>query len=59
VLLLASAPHVGPAAVVLLGGGAVLAALASPISARSDPRRAFPLTLLAVGLVVAGFLTSA
>jgi 4-hydroxybenzoate polyprenyltransferase len=59
VLLLASAPHVGPAAVVLLGGGAVLAALGVPISARSDPRRAFPLTLLAVGLVVAGFLTSA
>jgi 4-hydroxybenzoate polyprenyltransferase len=59
VLLLASAPHVGTAAVLLLGGGAVLAALGVPVSARSDPRRAFPLTVLAVGLVVAGFLISA
>jgi len=57
--LLAGTPNPSPAAVALLGGGAVLAAVGVPAAARGDPRRVFPLTLLAVALVVAGFLISA
>jgi 4-hydroxybenzoate polyprenyltransferase len=56
VVLLAGAAHRRPIAVVLLVGGAVLAAIGVPLSARASVRSVFRLTLLAVGLVVAGFL---
>lgn len=58
-VLVAGAAHRRPAAVTLLIAGAVLAGVGVPLSARVSVRSVFRLTLLAVGLVVAGFLVAA
>ena len=57
--LLASAPHRDAVSVGLLAAGAGLSAIGVPLAARASRRGVFRLTLLAVALVIAGFLTAA
>ena len=57
--LLAGAPHRGAGPVGLLVAGAALSAIGVPLAARASRRGVFGLTLVAVALVIAGFLTAA
>ena len=57
--LLAGAPHRGAVPVGLLVAGAALSAIGVPLAARASRRGVFGLTLLAVALVIAGFIIAA
>jgi len=57
--LLATAPNRGALPLGLLAAGAGLSAIGVPLAARASRLGVFRLTLLAVALVIAGFLTAA